>query len=101
MKAELVNLQTRHGTDMAVLITADTAEPTLVERLRAVEVTVWLVDEGWTVITTAASPLAGIVRKGAEAMGCTYRTLENPTWLHATHCPSQLPPHVDRPAIRA
>ena len=35
MKAELVNLVTRHGTDMVVLITSDTAESRLDERLQA------------------------------------------------------------------
>ena len=99
MKAELVNLVTTHGTDMVVLITSATAEPTSDERLLAVEVTVCLVHEGWTVVTAAASPLAGIVRKGAAAVGGVYRTLEDPAHVQVEHCLSQLPPHAGRPAI--
>jgi hypothetical protein len=34
MEVELVNLVTTHGTDMVVLIAADTAEPRLDERLQ-------------------------------------------------------------------
>ena len=36
MNAELVNVVTRHGIDMVVLITSDPAEPTLDERPEAV-----------------------------------------------------------------
>lgn len=99
MKGELVNLVTTHGTDMVVLITSDTAEPTPDERLQAVEVTVCLVDEGWTVITSEASTLADAVRKAAEAMAGTYRALEDPNHVQVELCASQLPPHVARPAI--
>jgi hypothetical protein len=59
--------------------------------------TVWLVDEGWTLVTTAASPLAGIVRKGAEAMAGAYETLQDPDRVEL--CASQFPPHASRPVI--
>ncbi|MGA0567326.1 hypothetical protein ACO2Q7_08350 [Rathayibacter sp. KR2-224] len=76
---------------MVVLITS---EADVDERLKAMEVTVWLVDEGWTVATTEASPLANAVRKAAEAMAGTYRTLADPD--HVELCASQLPPHASR-----
>ena len=97
MKTELVNPVTGRGTDMVVLITSDTAEVDVDERLQVMEVTVWLVDEGWTVVTPEGSPLADAVRKAAEAMSGTYRTLEDPD--HVELCESQLPSHASRPVI--
>lgn len=60
-----MNLAIHHGTDTVVLMTCQTKGPTLDERLQVLEVTLWLVDEGWTGVTTATSPLADIVQKGA------------------------------------
>ena len=76
MKAELVNLATTSGTETVVLLSTDLDKLTTQERVQAVEVTVWLVDEGWTVMTRGDSPLADLVRRGAEAMSGTYRALE-------------------------
>lgn len=68
MKTELVNLVTTGGTETVVLLSTELDELTAAERIRALELTICLVDEGWTVMTTADSPLAPVVRKGAEAM---------------------------------
>jgi hypothetical protein len=65
--------------------------------LQALEVTVSLVDEGWTVATIGAAPLADAVRKAAEAMAGTYRTLEDPDHLELSA--SQLPPRPSGPVI--
>ena len=55
MKAELVNLATKDGTETVVLLSTDLADLTREEQVRVVELTVWLVDEGWTVATTTES----------------------------------------------
>ena len=94
MKAELVNLVTKGGTETVVLLSTDVDRLTVQERVQAVEVTVWLVDEGWTVMTRAHSPLAEVVRRGAEAMSGTYRALEEHAGMRVTASPHPLPPQV-------
>ena len=49
MKTELVNLVTNHSTETVVLLTTELDELTPAERARAVELAIWLIDEGWTV----------------------------------------------------
>jgi hypothetical protein len=94
MKAELVNLVTKSGTEMVVLLSTDLDRLTPEERVQAVEVTVWLVDEGWTVMTRADSPLAGPVQRGAEAMSGTYRALEKHASMRVTTTQHPLPLRV-------
>jgi hypothetical protein len=77
MKTELVNLVTTGGTETVVLLTTELDALTPTERVQALELAIWLVDEGWTVMTTTDSPLAPVVRKGAEAMHGTYRAIED------------------------
>lgn len=94
MKAELVNLATTSGTETVVLLSTDLDKLTPEERVQAVEVTVWLVDEGWTVMTRADSPLADLVRRGVEAMSGTYRALEEHGAVRVATAPHPLPPRV-------
>ena len=94
MKAELVNLVTTNGTETVVLLSTDVDRLTRQERVQAVEVTVWLVDEGWTVMTRADSPLADLVRRGAEAMSGTYRALEEHAGMRVTASSHPLPPQM-------
>jgi hypothetical protein len=58
-----------------VLLSSDREAPHGAELQRAVELTIWLVDEGWTVMTRADSVLAEAVRSGAAAMHGTYRAV--------------------------
>ena len=95
MKAELVNLATKDGTETVVLLSTDLADLTREEQVRVVELTVWLVDEGWTVATTTESPLADLVRRGADAMAGTYRTAEQAPGLRVVPSERQLPPLVE------
>ena len=94
MRAELVNLVTKDGTETVVLLSTDLHKLTRQERVQAVEVTVWLVDEGWTVMTRADSPMADLVRRGAEAMSGTYRALDEHTGMRVTTSSHPLPPRV-------
>ncbi|NNC13761.1 hypothetical protein HII28_18000 [Planctomonas sp. JC2975] len=94
MKAELVNLVSKGKRETVVLLSTDAEDLTLPERVRVMELTVWLVDEGWTVMTTAESPLADLVRRGAEAMAGTYRTMEDLSGVQVVPAPQQLPPRI-------
>ena len=76
MKTELTNLVTNKGTETVVLLSTELDELTAAERVRALELAIWLIDEGLTVMTTADSPLAPVVRKGAAAMHGAYRSYE-------------------------
>jgi hypothetical protein len=95
VKTELVNLVTTGGTETVVLLSTELDELTHAERVRGLELAIWLIDEGWTVMTTADSPLAPIVRKGAEAMHGTYRPYEGAAASHIETAGIQLPPHHD------
>ena len=94
MKAELVNLVTKNGTETVVLLSTDVEEVTDEERIRVVELAVWLADEGWTVATVAESPLAEVVRRGVEAMRGTYLSLCEIPGVWMTPSPDQLPPQI-------
>ncbi|GAB3393368.1 hypothetical protein GCM10027568_22330 [Humibacter soli] len=94
MKAELVNLVTTGGTETAVLLTTELDELTPTEHVRALELTIWLVDEGWTVTTTTGSPLASVVRKGAEAMHGTYHAIPDLTLTRIQRSRHHLPPRL-------
>ncbi|NNC13412.1 hypothetical protein HII28_16190 [Planctomonas sp. JC2975] len=95
MKTELVNLVTTDGTETVVLLSTELDEPTPTERIRALELAIWLVDEGWTVMTTTDSPLAPVVRKGAEAMHGTYHTIEDSRSSRVEPCEYRLPPRFE------
>ncbi|GAB3396369.1 hypothetical protein GCM10027568_30330 [Humibacter soli] len=73
MKAELVELVTKGRTETVVLISTQEQAITQEEKREAAQLTVWLVDEGWTVTTRADSPLADVVRRAAQAMRGKYR----------------------------
>ena len=94
MKAELVNLVTKSGTETVVLLSTDVDRLTRQERVQAVELAVRLVDEGWTVMTRADSPLAEVVRRGTDAMSGTYRALEEHGSMSVTNASYPLPPQV-------
>ena len=94
MKAELVNLVTKNGTETVVMLSTDLDNITVVERVRVIELTVWLVDEGWTVVTSVESPLAAPVRKAAAAMSGTYRQLEETAGIRVEPSPDHLPPRM-------
>ena len=94
MKTELVNLVTKSGTETVVLLTTELDELTPTERVRALELAIWLVDEGWTVMTTVDSPLGPVVRKAVEAMHGTYRTLGNTKGGRIRTAERQLPPRL-------
>lgn len=94
MKTELVNIVTKSGTETVVLLTTELNELTPTERVRALELAIWLVDEGWTVMTTTDSPLAPVVRKGAEAMHGTYREYERSQVTDIARAATQLPPQL-------
>ncbi|GAB3388534.1 hypothetical protein GCM10027568_09640 [Humibacter soli] len=92
MKAELVNLVTPGSTETVVLLATDLNELTPTERIQTLELTIWLIDEGWTVTTTTDSPLAPVVRKGAEAMHGTYRPIDGSRASHVESSRCKLPP---------
>ena len=94
MRAELVNLVTKGRTETVVLLTTDLTELTPEEKVRVVELTVWLVDEGWTVMTGADSPLAGLVQRAADAMAGSYRTVEDSTDVRIVASARRLPPLI-------
>ncbi|NNC12104.1 hypothetical protein HII28_09455 [Planctomonas sp. JC2975] len=96
MKAGLVNLVTTDGTETVVLLSTELDELTPTERVRALELAIWLVDEGWTVMTTADSALAPVVRKGAEAMHGNYRSTEDRGEAHIQPSQHHLPPRLGR-----
>lgn len=77
MKAELVNLVAQDGTQTVVLLSTDLQVLTSEEKARALELAVWLVDEGWTVTTATDSPLAEVVRRGADALRGTYLAVDD------------------------
>jgi hypothetical protein len=93
MKTELVNLVTNNSTETVVLLTTKLDELTPAERVRALELAIWLIDEGWIVMTMADSPLTPVVRKGAEAMHGTYRSYEGEAAGRIEKAGIQLPPH--------
>ena len=95
MKTELVNLVTADTTETIVLLTTELDELTSTERVRALELAIWLMDEGWTVMTMADSPLAPVVRKGAEAMHGTYRSYDSRNAARIESSRHQLPPTLD------
>lgn len=95
MKAELVNLVTKGATEMVVRLSTDVDNPTPEERVRVIELTVWLVDEGWTVTTTADSVLAEAVRSAVRAMGGTYVLLPA-DGAELVHVAQPLPPLMHR-----
>lgn len=64
--------------------------------MRALELAIWLVDEGWTVMTTTDSPLAPVIRKGAEAMHGTYRAIEDHGSARVEPSQYRLPPRLER-----
>ena len=93
MKTELVNLVTNDSTETVVLLSTELDELTPSERVRALELAIWLIDEGWTLMTTAESPLAPVVSKGAEALHGTYRPYESAAAGRIETTEKQLPPH--------
>lgn len=91
MKTELVNLVTTGGTDTVEVLSTELNELTLAEGVRALELAIWLIDEGWTVMTMTDSPRAPVIRKGAEAMHGTYRSYEHTSAGRIDTSPLQLP----------
>lgn len=65
-------LFTNDKTETVVLLNTEFDELTAAEHVRAPELAMWLIDEGWTIMASAESPLAPVVRKGAEAMHSTH-----------------------------
>jgi hypothetical protein len=94
MKAELVNLVSKNGTETVVLLSTDLTHLTREEQVQVVEFTVWLIDEGWTVATTAGSPLANLVHRATEAMASSYRTVEDDSTVQMVPSGRRLPPLI-------
>jgi hypothetical protein len=99
MKAQLVDLVTTNGTETAVLLSTELDDLTPAERVQALELAIWLVDEGWTVMTTTDSPLAPVVRKGAEAMHGTYHEIVERSSARIEPSPHHLPSRYDGRSI--
>jgi hypothetical protein len=92
MRAELVNLVTKGRTETVVLLTTNLQVLTSEEKVRALDLAVWLVDEGWTVMTTADSQLAEVVRLSAQALGGTYIELKDEPGMQMTSTRHPMPP---------
>jgi len=92
MRAELVDLVTKEGTRTVVLLSTDLQVLTSEEKARGLELALWLVDEGWTVTTTTNSPLAEVVRRGAEALCGTYVNLPDDAAAGVAATRRRLPP---------
>ena len=83
---------TKDGAQTVVLLSADLQVLTSEEKVRALEVAVWLVDEGWTVMTTTDSPLEEVVRRSARALDGTFIELQEESAVHVSPAPHAMPP---------
>ena len=92
MKTELVNLATKDGTQTVVLLSTDLQVLTSEEKVRALELALWLVDEGWAVTTATDSPLAVVVRRGADVLHGAYVNLHDLPDACVAATGQQLPP---------
>ncbi|HVX07327.1 hypothetical protein, partial [Humibacter sp.] len=87
-----VNLVTKDGAHTVVLLSTDLQVLTSAEKVRALEIALWMVDEGWTVMTATDSPLAEVVRQSARALDGSYIELKDEPGMQVIPTRHRMPP---------